>query len=235
MELVALSALALLANAAPPAVARVPSLPAAELIGLLKRCAPTVAPETMAAVIRVESAGHPFAIGVVGGKLERQPHSLDEAVATAEALERAGRNFSVGLVQVNRFNLARFGLTYRTAFEPCANLRAGSKLLEECYLRAVAARHPDPLAAAVSCYYSGTFSRGFQQEPDGQASYVGLVLRRPDGLLTPGKDAPAEKPPRRVTVADKAASQEPQATLPEAAASPAAPTSSTAANSPVVF
>jgi len=166
---------------------------ASELPLLFKRCAPSVAPETMAAVVRVESAANPYAIGVVGGRLERQPHSLEEAVITAEALERAGWNFSVGLAQVNRFNLARFGLTYRTAFEPCANLRAGSKLLEECYLRAVASQSRDALGDAVSCYYSGNFERGHRQEPDGSPSYVSLVLKRP--ASAPEKSAPPSRDP----------------------------------------
>lgn len=194
MQLLALS-IAVVLRAAPPAPdAGRPLVPPAELQALFKRCAPTVAPETMAAVVRVESAANPFAIGVVDGKLERQPQNLEEAVATAEALEKAGRNFSIGLVQVNRYNLARFGLTYRTGFDPCSNLRAGSKLLEECYVRAVGAQHPEPLAAAVSCYYSGTFTRGYQQEPDGQASYVGLVLKRADAPA-PGTEAATAVPP----------------------------------------
>lgn len=155
-----------------------PRLSPSELADLYPKCAPTVAPETMAALVRVESGGNPYAIGVVGGHLERQPSTLEEAVATAESLDKLGWNFSVGLTQVNRFNLARFGLTYRTAFEPCGNLRAGSRILEECYVRAVGARPKDALAAAVSCYYSGNFERGFQREADGTPSYVELVLRR---------------------------------------------------------
>lgn len=214
---------AILVAAAPAPAGQAPaSSPATisreELQLLFKKCAPTVAPETMAEVTRVESGGNPFAIGVVDGKLERQPQNLEEAVATAEALEKAGRNFSMGLVQVNRFNLARYGLTYRTAFDPCSNLRAGSKILEECYLRARDARHPDPLAAAVSCYYSGTFSRGFQAEPDGQASYVGLVLRRPDA---PGATPPAQQPaPQKSNPVVEQSKDQPAAPAPTRAASP---------------
>ncbi|MGT2433926.1 hypothetical protein ACU4HD_43715 [Cupriavidus basilensis] len=56
---------------------------------------------------------------MVGGRLVRQPATLEEAVATARSLERQGYNFSVGLGQVNRYNLARFGETLETAFDAC--------------------------------------------------------------------------------------------------------------------
>ena len=38
----------------------------------------------------VESTFNPHAIGVVGGSLERQPRSRDEALATARALQSSG-------------------------------------------------------------------------------------------------------------------------------------------------
>ena len=41
-------------------------------------------------VMRVESSFNPYAIGVVGGRLERQPRNLPEAVATARMLEKNG-------------------------------------------------------------------------------------------------------------------------------------------------
>ena len=43
-------------------------------------------------VMRVESSFNPYAIGVVGGRLERQPRNLPEAVATARMLEKNGFN-----------------------------------------------------------------------------------------------------------------------------------------------
>ena len=46
------------------------------------------------------------------------------------ALEAQGINFSMGLGQVNRTNLARYGLTYETAFDPCENLRGQVRILE---------------------------------------------------------------------------------------------------------
>jgi type IV secretion system protein VirB1 len=148
-----------------------------DFIALAQQCAPTVAPETMEALVRVESSFNPYAIGVVGGALVRQPKSLAEAVATVAALEEGGRNFSVGLAQVNRHNLPKYGLDYERAFEPCTNLRVGSRILEDCFTRATRSMQgQQALQAALSCYYSGNLSRGFLSDAPGTPSYVRKVL-----------------------------------------------------------
>lgn len=49
--------------------------------------------EVMRHVVRVESSNNQFAIGVVGGRLARQPQTLAEALATARTLEAKGYNF----------------------------------------------------------------------------------------------------------------------------------------------
>lgn len=110
-------------------------------------------------VVHVESAFNTYAIGVVGGHLVRQPQTLPEAVATARMLEDRGYNFSLGLAQVNRYNLGRYGLTsYEKAFQICPNLLAGSKILAQCM-----ARSGNDWGKSFSCYYSGNFTTGFQQ------------------------------------------------------------------------
>ncbi|MEB2558774.1 lytic transglycosylase domain-containing protein [Burkholderia cenocepacia] len=143
---------------------------------LAQQCAPSVHPTTLQAVVKTESGFNPYAIGVVGGRLARQPRTRDEAVATARALEAAGWNYSMGLSQVNRANLRLYGLTAETVFDPCANLRAGGAILTDCYTRASAGgRVPqDAVRASLSCYYSGNFTRGFKREPGG-TSYVQRV------------------------------------------------------------
>jgi len=153
---------------------------------LAQQCAPFVHPVTMAAVARVESAFNPYAIGVVGGRLERQPVNMTEALATARALEAAGYNFSLGIGQVNRHNLSRYRLDYQAAFEPCANLRAASLILKDCYDRARGKGLADDsaLQAAFSCYYSGNFSTGFRPDFKGQPSYVQKVLDSAGGVST---------------------------------------------------
>lgn len=157
-----------------------------DILALAQQCAPVVHPQTIAAVARVESGLNPFAIGIVGGRLERQPVNKDEAVATARALEMGGFNFSLGLGQVNRHNLSKYGLNYETAFEPCSNLRAASLILKECYDRATGQKlnSQAALQAAFSCYYSGNFSTGFRSDFPGQPSYVQKVLKS-SGLVNP--------------------------------------------------
>lgn len=114
--------------------------------------------EVMHHVVRVESSYNPYAIGVVRGRLVRQPRSLSEAVSTARMLEQRGYNFSLGLAQVNRYNLVKYGLnSYEQAFQPCANLVAGSRILRECY-----GRSGGDWGKSFSCYYSGDFRTGYR-------------------------------------------------------------------------
>ena len=114
--------------------------------------------EVMHHVVRIESSFNPYAIGVVGGRLARQPRTLAEALSTVRMLEQKGYNFSIGLAQVNRYNLEKYGLqSYERAFEPCANLVAGSRILAECYDRS-----GGDWGKSFSCYYSGNFSTGFR-------------------------------------------------------------------------
>ncbi|NCT81641.1 MAG: lytic transglycosylase domain-containing protein [Comamonadaceae bacterium] len=133
-------------------------------VALALACAPAVHIDTAHALVKVESSFNPWAIGVVRGELQRQPRSRSEALATAEALHAAGWNFSVGLGQINVRNFARLGLTLQSAFEPCSNLTAMQVVLTDCFERSRSAgqRHQQALRQALSCYYSGDFSTGFQ-------------------------------------------------------------------------
>ena len=151
---------------------------ASTFIALAVACAPQVNGSTASALVAVESGFNPHAIGVVGGALQRQPRSHLEAVVTAQALQQAGWNFSVGLSQINAGNFDRLGLTVESAFEPCRNLAAMQAVLAECFDRA---RRREPsaqrsLRQALSCYYSGNFSTGFRE------GYVRRVVR----ALPPG-------------------------------------------------
>jgi type IV secretion system protein VirB1 len=115
--------------------------------------------EVMQHVVNVESSRNPFAIGVVGGQLVRQPQNLGEAVATVRMLESKGYNYSLGAAQVNRANLGKFGLdSYEKAFEYCPSIVAGSRILAQCYASA-----SNDWGKAFSCYYSGNFTTGYEQ------------------------------------------------------------------------
>lgn len=150
---------------------------ASVFLALAFACAPQVHTHTAHALVSVESGFNPWAIGVVGGALVRQPRHRAEALATARALQATGWNFSVGLGQINVGNFERLGLTLDAAFEPCTNLAAMQSVLAECFDRArapaaaatatTAAATPPPvdqtaLRKALSCYYSGNFATGFR-------------------------------------------------------------------------
>lgn len=132
--------------------------------------------EVMHHVVKVESSFNPFAIGVVGGRLARQPRSLGEALSTTRMLEQEGYNFSLGIAQVNRYNLTSQGLdSYEKAFDVCPNLQAGSRILAECY-----GRSGQDWGKAFSCYYSGNFTTGFRH------GYVQKVVASWQGAVASG-------------------------------------------------
>lgn len=134
---------------------------AATLSLLLAQCAPLVHPATAIALIAVESSGNPHAIGVVGGRLDRQPSNRAEALVTARALHSAGWRYSVGLAQITDANFPRLGLDVTTALDPCRNLAAMQTVLTGCLPTAAHVSQAD-LRRTLSCYYSGNPRTGFR-------------------------------------------------------------------------
>lgn len=137
-----------------------------DFIALAQQCAPAVHHKTMAALVKTESTYNPFAIGVVGGRLVRQPRNKGEAMATANSLMQKGWKFSAGIAQVYVMNFSKYGLNLSNVFDPCVNLRAGSAILVDCFKRAMVTQRNDQQAAvrsAFSCYYSGNFTTGFKE------------------------------------------------------------------------
>lgn len=135
-----------------------------EVVDLMGRCAPDVHPTTLSAVVRHESAGNPYAIGVNGkAKLKRQPRNLEEAVATAKMLRSRGVDFDSGLGQVNIRNIGWLGMSISDLFDPCLNLKASATVLSDCYARATRANivGQPAIHAALSCYNTGSLTRGF--------------------------------------------------------------------------
>lgn len=140
--------------------------------------------EVMRHVVNVESSSNPYAIGVVGGQLVRQPQNLGEALATVHMLDAKGYNYSLGVAQVNRANLGKYGLdSYEKAFQLCPNLTAGSNILAACYRSS-----GGNWGKAFSCYYSGNFVTGYQ---DG---YVQKVYDSINRAGTINVDADASQP-----------------------------------------
>lgn len=179
-----------------------------ELMGCQDLAVPN---EIMHHVVRVESAFNPYAIGVVGGRLVRQPRNASEALATARDLEAKGYNFSLGLAQVNRHNLKKYGLSsYEAAFQACPNLRAGARILAECHRRA-----GGDWGKSFSCYYSGNFVTGFRH---GYVQKVMASVKASSPASAPGIQAIALAGSKRV--ADSGVAARRQVAEPEQVAPP---------------
>ena len=166
---------------------------ASTFVALALTCAPQVHLTTAHALVSVESAFNPWAIGVVGSALRRQPSNRDEALATAHQLLSDGRNFSVGLGQINVGNFRRLGLNTNSAFDPCQNLSAMQSVLAECFERAGQSRggsdsQQSSLRKALSCYYSGNFATGFRH------GYVQKVVAAARSLPRPRSNPLSKEP-----------------------------------------
>lgn len=147
---------------------------------LLQQCTNGVHPVIMHGIISQESSFNPFAIGVVNGRLPRQPQTHAEGIAAIRSLEARGMNFSVGLAQVNKQHFRRFGFNAETIFEPCANVKAGAIIYQECYAAAERrfGKSQQAIGAALSCYYSGNFQTGFRRFGNDRLPYVTAVSQR---------------------------------------------------------
>ncbi|HEX3364998.1 lytic transglycosylase domain-containing protein [Phenylobacterium sp.] len=134
------------------------------VLSLAAACAPQVSPDTLLAVVQVESGDDPLVIGINGPGGQRvSPTTPEVAVRTAEALRGAGRNFDVGLAQINVRNLARLGLSLKDAFDPCRNLAASAKVLVADWRLSVSTTGSAAaaLGATLSRYNTGGARRGF--------------------------------------------------------------------------
>jgi type IV secretion system protein VirB1 len=145
---------------------------------LAQSCAANVPVSTLEAIARTESGLYPYALSInrphqlarrQGWRrgtitLERQPASLEEAIAWTRWLLARGVTVSIGLLQVNSEHAKALRVTLDELFEPCVNLWAGGTILAETY-SATARTQGEGLPAldtALSYYNSGTPQIGFQ-------------------------------------------------------------------------
>jgi type IV secretion system protein VirB1 len=103
------------------------------LASLITQCAPSVAPSTMAAIVKVESGGNPFAIDDNTTRRSYYPRDRASAEALASQLTSAGHLVDAGIAQIDSVNFASLGVNVHTIFDPCTNLRAGSEILSSDY------------------------------------------------------------------------------------------------------
>jgi len=146
-------------------------LPLVAVLNLAAQCAPSVAPEALLPLARVESSWNTLAIDINHGPVVRAK-SREEAEAVASAYIRAGYSVDLGIAQINSRNLQRLGLTVGDAFDPCLNFRAAEVLLNENYARASRQYSGiEAISRTFSLYNSGSFDVGFRN------NYVAKVWR----------------------------------------------------------
>jgi type IV secretion system protein VirB1 len=149
------------------------------MIDLILACAPNVAPSTIQAIIKVESAGNPLAINIntkngVGLRPTIKITTAQHAIAVTYAAMQLGHTVDLGYMQVNTANLKWLGYTVEDMFDPCKNITAGARVLEAAYAQMLP-RHRNEqaaLAAALSIYNTGNARNGFMN------GYVGKYYRK---------------------------------------------------------
>jgi type IV secretion system protein VirB1 len=145
---------------------------ATALLALASQCAPSVAPETVLAIIQTESSGYPLALNVNGGRQPARQSNAADAAATARRFVAAGYSVDLGLGQINSRNMRWLGLTWETVFDPCTNVAAMARVLTNNYNAALTGRDPQTaLRVALSMYNTGSQTRGFRN------GYVAKVAR----------------------------------------------------------
>ena len=91
----------------------------------------------LVATVMTESAGDQYAVGVNADPARNLPAEKVSATTAGEAVEKAaallakGRHIDLGLTQISDRQLARHHLTLATAFDECANVRAGAEHLAD--------------------------------------------------------------------------------------------------------
>lgn len=147
-------------------------LDAVFLASELNRCAPEVGSRTLAAVIRVESGGHPWVINSNTQKRSWRFDSKEAAESAARQLIARGDSIDIGLAQINSRNLRGLGLGVSQIFDICTNIKAGAQILGGCYASATRKANVAPgqqaLLHALSCYNTGSLWAG--------RSYVNRVV-----------------------------------------------------------
>jgi len=162
------------------------------LLGLAMQCAPQVHPDTILDVARTESGLNPFAIAEIVPKKERVngksvisylPKNRDDALSIIKNIEQKKRRFSVGLMQITNSNYPNLHTNAELMLDPCNNLKAFQVIIKDCYLRG------KTLKNAVSCYYSGNFSTGYQAENEfRKTSYVERIGYKKDYVVPSTKE-----------------------------------------------
>jgi len=174
----------------------------ATLAAYLQACAPSVAPDTMRAIISVESRGYIYAINdntsretycVPGAAM--YPCNRDQAASIAENAVRSGHSVDVGIAQVNSGNFRTYGVSATQMLGPCENLRIGGKILVDSY-RHSTARFADERAAlwhAIMAYNTGSLYAGEDYVQSVVAAALGSTAPEVPSIAILRGSGPAER------------------------------------------
>lgn len=161
-------------------------LGASAILALSAQCAPSVAPATMLAIVRTESAGHVYALGVNGTLSPPRPKDLATAAMLARRYIGAGYSVDLGLAQINSRNLARLSMSIEDALDPCHNLAGGATILTQNFVALSSDTLPQArLRVALSLYNTGSKRRGFSN------GYVRKVLANAGSVAAASRSVPA--------------------------------------------
>ncbi len=125
---------------------------------LAQQCAPTVAPRTLAAIVKVESGGDPLAMWDNTTGKRYLPATVPQAQSILSALMAEGHQVDVGIGQVDTENFARYGLNTRNVFNACTNLHVAGEILQSAYRQSESTYGPGQVALfhAFEAYNSGS-------------------------------------------------------------------------------
>lgn len=131
---------------------------------IIMRCSNLVALSTMKAIIKTESRGNPFAIGINGKLyLKHQPKNYKEAYSWLEYLEKYNYNIDIGIAQINIKNVHKYGYKAVDMLNPCTNIKLANVILQNYFKKLkqsnISDRHA--LFMAISAYNTGNYRRGF--------------------------------------------------------------------------
>lgn len=134
-------------------------VPAALLSGLftLPSCA-GLDPRLLAGIVRAESAGAPLAIHDDTSSRSYWPRDIATAATLIVRLSAARHAYSVGLMQIENSNWARFGVTGTQLLNPLTNVAVGCSIFRENLL-------------ALRAYNTGSFAASAQGDRYAEAVF----------------------------------------------------------------
>lgn len=152
-----------------------------DVMALAMSCAPWVHPQTITAIVEVESHGEPWVIGTPEGPHHAPTQALAETFLSNALAQH--RSVDIGLMQINSQWIKRLHIDPESLLDPCTNLRIGSAILATNFATAMQSGHTsiEALIAALSVYNTGSEKAGL--------GYAKRVLEVPFGDASPAKNA----------------------------------------------